>query len=172
LERDRDIYLISDLIREDLAKVPEIEDYRVDPGGGGGAMGSGASNVEVIISGYDLDVTGRLANEMADWMGNMDGLRDVEISRDKSAVEYQLVLDREKMGIHGLNTSMVATALRNRVHGLTAAQFREDGEEYDIVVRYDEAFRESLADVENVLIPNNQGVFIRLSEIGRVDEYY
>jgi hydrophobe/amphiphile efflux-1 (HAE1) family protein len=172
IERDRDIYLISDLIREDLAEVPEIEDYRVDPGGGGGAMGSGASNVEVIISGYDLDVTGRLANEMADWMGKMDGLRDVEISRDKSAVEYQLVLDREKMGIHGLNTSMVATALRNRVHGLTAAQFREDGEEYDIVVRYDEAFRESLSDVENVQIPNNQGVFIRLSEIGRVAEYY
>src|SRR5690554_8108887 len=63
-------------------------------------------------------------------------------------------------------------ALRNRITGMTAAQFREDGEEYDIVVRYDEQFRESLTEIENILVPNNQGVFVRLSEVGRLEEYF
>lgn len=171
-ERNRTIYEIGDMMRADLALFPEIEDFRVDPGGSGGGMGSGAATVEVIISGFDLDVTGRLADEMAETMTNMDGLRDVEISRDKSNVEYQLVLDREKMALHGLNTVLVANALRNRMHGLTAAQFREDGEEYDIVVRYDEAYRESLDNVEGILIPNNQGLFIRLSEVGTLKEFF
>ncbi|TCO09897.1 efflux RND transporter permease subunit [Natronoflexus pectinivorans] len=171
-ERDRDIYEIGDLMRADLSSIPEIDNFRVDPGGGGGGLGSGASTVEVIISGFDLDVTGDLADQMAEAMNNMDGLRDVEISRDRSSVEYQLVLDREKMALHGLNTSQVANALRNRIQGLTAAQFREDGEEYDIVVRYDEQFRTSLAHVENIMIPNSQGVFIRLSEVGGLQEFF
>ena len=39
-----------------------------------------------------------------------------------------------------------------------AAQFREDGDEYDIVVRYEEQFRDSLTQVEDIQIPTNQGV--------------
>jgi hydrophobic/amphiphilic exporter-1 (mainly G- bacteria), HAE1 family len=171
-QRDRTIYEIGDLMRNDLSMFPELEDYRVDPGGSGGGMGSGAANVEVVISGFDLDITGRLADEMAQIMTNMDGLRDVEISRDRSNIEYQLVLDREKMALHGLNTGLVANALRNRINGLIAAQFREDGEEYDIVVRYAEPFRESLESVEDIMIPNNQGLFIRLNEVGNVKEFY
>ncbi|MDG5800206.1 efflux RND transporter permease subunit [Marinilabiliaceae bacterium ANBcel2] len=171
-ERDRDIYEISDLMRNDISKFAEVEDYRVEPGGGGGDMGSGASTVEVKISGHDLDVTGDLADEMASVMGNMEGLRDIEISRDRSNLEYQLVLDREKMGIHGLNTGSVANAVRNRIHGLTAAQFREDGDEYDIVVRYKEKYRESFDYVENIMIPNEQGEMIRLSEVATLEEYF
>ena len=172
VERERDMYLLSDLLRADMAAIPEIEDFRVDAGGGDGGMGSGASSVEVIISGYDLDETNRLANEMAEVMRGMGSLRDIDISRKASGVEYQLVLDREKLGVHGLTTAQVAMALRNRITGMTAAQFREDGEEYDIVVRYDEQFRESLTEIENILVPNNQGVFVRLSEVGRLEEYF
>lgn len=171
-ERDRDMYLISDLLRNDMAAIPEIEDFKVEAGGGDGGMGSGSSTVEVIISGYDLDVTDRLAKEMAELMADMEGLRDIDISRDASGVEYQLVLDREKLGVHGLSTAQVATALRNRITGLTAAQYREDGEEYDIVVRYDENFRQSLTEIENIMIPNNQGLFIRLSEGAKLEEYF
>ncbi len=171
-ERKRDIYEISDLMREDFETIPEIQKYKVEPGGGGGGMGSGASTVDVIISGFDFDETGSIANEMADYMRDMEGFRDIEISREDPNTEYQLILDREKLAMHGLSTGSVANALRNRIHGLTASLFREDGEEYDIVVRYDEPFRESLSDVENILIPNNYGVFIRLSELGYLEEFY
>ena len=172
-QRNRNIYEIADLMRLDLAEIPEIESFRVDPGDSrGGAMGSGQSTVEVVISGYDLDVTARLADEMAKVMNGIDGLRDVEISRDKSNIEYQLVLDREKMAVHGLNMATVANALRNRINGLIAAQYREDGDEYDIIVRYDEPFRESLESVNNILILNSKGQFIRLGEVGQVKEYY
>ena len=171
-QRERDIYLISDLMREDLKQYPEIEKFRVDPGGQSGGMGSGASTVEVIISGFDLTETSRLAHEMSDQMKEMEGLRNVEISREDPNTEYQLVLDREKMALQGVNTSVVASALRNRISGLVAAQFREDGDEYDIVVRYEEQFRESLTQVEDIQIPTNQGGFIRLREIGRVEEYF
>lgn len=171
-ERERDIYEIGDMMRNDLSQFTEIEDFRVDPGGEDTGMGSGSSSVEVVISGFDFNVTSRLAREMSVAMNKIKGLRNIEISRKEPSPEYQLDLDREKMALHGVNTSIVATALRNRINGLVAAQFREDGEEYDIVVRYDEPYRESLQQIEDIQVPANRGEFIRLGEVGAVKEYY
>ena len=52
--------------------------------------------------------------------------------------------------------------LRNRVNGSTASKYREDGDEYDIKVRYAPEFRESVEDLENILIYNNEGKGIRI----------
>lgn len=170
-ERDRDIYQIGDLMREDLDSNTMIEDYSISPGGSGGGLGSGASTIEVIVSGYNLDKTGEIAEQIMQKMENMSGLRDIEMSRDDPKMEYQLVLDREKLGVHGLTTSSVANAMRNRINGLVAAQYREDGDEYDVKVRFDEPFRESVQSIENILVYNQQGQAIRIREVGEVKEF-
>lgn len=170
-ERERDIYQIGDLMRQDLDSIVLLKDYTVSPGGSGGGMGSGASTVEVIVSGYNMEETGRVADHFMGKLENMDGLRDIDISRDDPKMEYQLVLDREKLGIYGLNTATVANAMRNRINGLIAAQYREDGDEYDVRVRFSEPFRESIESVENILVYNPQGEAIRIREVGSVEEY-
>ena len=60
--------------------------------------------------------------------------------------------------------------LRNRVNGSTASKYREDGDEYDIKVRYAPEFRESVEDLENILIYNNEGKGIRIRDLGKVVE--
>ncbi|SFE97969.1 efflux RND transporter permease subunit [Thermophagus xiamenensis] len=169
-ERDRDIYLIGDLMRKDLSKIPIIKDFSVWPGGRG-EMGSGAGNVEVIISGYDLDVTGALSEKIAERMENIEGLRDIDISREESKAAYQLVLDREKLGLHGLTTSAVASAVRNRINGLVATQYREGGDEYNVRVRFDEPFRKSVETIENIRVFNQRGEAVTIGELGHVEEY-
>ena len=54
---------------------------------------------------------------------------------------------------------------------MRASKFREDGKEYDIVVRYDKPFRETLADVENIQIANAQGGTIRLGDVARIEQF-
>jgi hydrophobe/amphiphile efflux-1 (HAE1) family protein len=168
-ERERDIYLISDLIREDLGQLPEVASYSVTPGGGGGF--GGQSQLEVIISGYDLDVSGDFARELAERMKSIPGTRDVDVSLEESRPEYQVEFDREKLAFYGLNTTTASTFVRNRINGLVAAKYREDGDEYDIIVRYAEPFRESLESIENILIYNNQGRAVRVKDVGVVKEY-
>jgi HAE1 family hydrophobic/amphiphilic exporter-1 len=63
-----------------------------------------------------------------------------------------------------------AGAVRNRINGLIMSRFREDGEEYDIRVRYDEEYRQSIEDIENILIYNPMGMGIRVRDIGTVVE--
>jgi HAE1 family hydrophobic/amphiphilic exporter-1 len=50
------------------------------------------------------------------------------------------------------------------------SRFREEGEEYDIRVRYEEQYRQSIEDIENILIYNPMGVGVRVRELGTVVE--
>jgi hydrophobic/amphiphilic exporter-1 (mainly G- bacteria), HAE1 family len=72
----------------------------------------------------------------------------------------------------GLNTAAVAAAIRNRITGLTATKYREEGNEYDVIVRYDEKYRRSTEDIENISIMTPQGKMIKLSEITQLKSFY
>ncbi|MDD3286600.1 MAG: efflux RND transporter permease subunit, partial [Bacteroidales bacterium] len=104
-ERKRDIFEISEGIRQELSTYPELYKYNVVAGGSNG-MTSG-STVDVEILGYDFDVTEKLAKEIKEKMSNTKGFRDVTISREDYKPQYQIEFDREKLALNGLN---VATA--------------------------------------------------------------
>ena len=48
--------------------------------------------------------------------------------------------------------------------------YREDGDEYNIRVRYDRQFRESLEDIANITIYNQMGQGIKIRDVGQVKE--
>ncbi len=167
-QRNRSCWEIGDDFRKQLETIPEIIDFSLGFSGGMGGLGN--QGIEVEIYGYDFEVTNRIASELAENIKKLDGARDITISRDKSKPELKVVLDREKLAQYGLNTATVSLAIRNRVLGFTATKYRETGDEYDVVVRLKEEFRGSISDIENITIMNQQGVKVRLSELGHVVE--
>ena len=167
--RKKTIFDISDEMRQDLAQMPELHHVQVNPGGGAMAMMAG-SNVTVEIFGYDLATTDKMAEELRVKLQNVKGLRDIAVSRKEYRREYQIQFDREKMALNGLNMSTAANAVRNRINGLTMSRFREEGEEYNIRVRFEEQYRQSIEDIENILIYNPRGVGVRVRDLGKVVE--
>lgn len=171
-ERERTIFEISDLLRKELAQIPEITKFTVNPGGNrGGGMGGG-SNVEIKVFGYDLENSNMVALDLRDKISKLPGVRDADLSRDDLRPEYNVVFDREKLALHGLNNASVSQAVRNRIDGMKASKYREDGDEYDIVVRYDEEHRVSLQDVENINLMSATGRTIKLKEVATVVEEF
>ena len=171
-ERDRSIYVISDLLRGDLDRIPEIRQYTVTPGGQSGSM-SGSATVNVKVFGYDMDVTNAVANDLKEKMRRrLEGVRDVKLSRDDLRPEYNVVFDRDRLSYYGISSATASQAVRNRIDGLVASKYREDGDEYDIIVRYAEPFRNRIEDVENITLYNAQGRPVKLKEVGTVEEEY
>ncbi len=170
-ERERSVWNIADDMRRQLELIPEIVEFSVSTSGGGGGMGTD-NTVDVEVFGYDFDTTSRLAEQLRTAIQAIPGAENVQLSRKDDRPELQLVLDRQKLADNGLNTSMVATAMRNRIAGLTASYLREEGREYDIIVRYKEEYRSSITDIENISISNPMGHKIRLGELGRVEEFW
>ena len=148
---------------------PEVERFMLSTGGGG--MG-GQSSAQFEIYGYDLDETDRIANEFMAKMKNVKGVGEAYVSREKYQPEYQVEFDRDKLAQNGLNLTTAATFMRNRVYGSTASYYREDGEEYNIRVRYAPEFRTDLEDIENILLYGSSGKSVRVKDVGRVVERF
>ena len=171
-ERKRSIFEIAEVLREEIAKYPEIVRYQcvVSSGFGGGG---GASTVNVEIYGYDFDATNIVASEVSEAIrAKVPGARDIKIGRDKDRPELNVVIDKEKVSSMGLSSSAVSTYIRNRVSGLTVGYLKEDGDEYPIVVRLTEENRNSLSDILDLTIPTATGGRVKLGEIATVEEYF
>ena len=169
-ERERSLREICDGMRKDLAAYPEIRTFEVIESGQKGGTG-GQSSVDVELYGYSLDETDRIAAEIKEMMLGFESCSEVVISREEYTPEYQVVFDREKLAMNGLNVSTAATYLRNRVNGAIASYYREDGEEYDILVRYAKEFRESKEALENVTIYSpTTGAALKVRDLGTVIE--
>jgi len=170
-KRTRSSFAITDSIRHDVSLMPEIRKSTVKEGGGMSMMG-GQSTIDVEVYGYDFAQTDKVAAELLKRIPKIKGLVNTTISREEYTPEYQVDFDREKLALNGLNIATASTFLNNRINGLTASLFREDGEEYSIVVAYDPKYRQSIQDVEDILIYNSQGQAIRVRDLGKVVERF
>ena len=167
-QRTRSVWDIAAVLRHQMDQIPEIENYSF-------TFSSGlqtSNTVDVYIYGYDFNTTSQLASQIASEVKEIKGASDVQISRDKEKPELKVELDRDKLALHGLSTASVSAMIRNRVAGLTATEYREEGDEYDVIVRYDPEYRSSITDLKNISIMTPAGKFIKLKELGKVVEYW
>ena len=166
--RKRSVFQISDDLRGQLDKFPEIVDYSF----GNTAMFMGGNTVDVEITGYDFDKTTQLAEQIRNIVRTIPGARDVRVSRDKEKPELQIILDKDKLSEHGLSTAAVSTFLRNRIEGMTASRFKEEGNEYNIIVRLKEEYRSSLTDLQEIPIITARGERLKIGDLATIKEYW
>ena len=169
-ERERSIFDIAEVVRQELKLHPEITDYNVSTTSGGGM---GSNSVDIEIYGYDFDKTTQLAEDIQ-YLCNHDvqGARDATISRDDERPEIKIVVDKEKASRLGLTAYSISTYLRNRVNGMSCGFLKEDGSEYNIICRLQESDRNTIQKIEDLTIPTGTGSFVKLSEICYIGEYW
>lgn len=165
-ERNRSTQEIAELIRKDLKNNVLIKKYNVSEGMG---MGS-TTSVKLEIYGYDFNVSDRIAKDIAESMKNTDVISQVLISRDEYTPEIHVDFDREKLMLNGINIATASQYVRNRINGSIMSFFREDGDEYNIRVRYAPEFRTSIEDIENIVLYGGAGQAVRLSEVAKIVE--
>ena len=158
---------IATVIRGILARYPQIRRALVFEGGGG--MG-GATTVDVEVYGYDFKETDRVAHILREKMLAEPAFVQVSLSRDEYTPEYQINFDRTKLALNGLTSSTAGAAFSAAMSGTVASFYREDGEEYNIRVRYAPEFRRSIEDMENITIMNAQGRPVKMKELGTLVE--
>lgn len=168
--REKSTFEMIAKLQNELNQMPQVKKNNVSTGQGG-SMG-GQSKLDIEIYGYDFDKTDNVAQQLKSRLENVKGLTNLQISREEYVPEFQVDFDREKLALNGLNLATASNFLKNRVNGLTASLYREDGEEYVIRVSHDPRYRQSLQDVENILIYNTQGQPIRIKDLGTVVERF
>ncbi|MGM9746690.1 MAG: efflux RND transporter permease subunit [Paludibacteraceae bacterium] len=168
-EREQTIFEMAEILRQEMAKYPEIIDYQVSTQGGAASSNS----VDIEIYGYDFDATSALAEQIkATCNHDVAGARDATISRDDERPEIKIEVNKEKASRLGLTTATISTYLRNRVNGMACGYLKETGSEYDIVCRLDEKDRNTVEAISNLTIPTPMGKSVKLSEVCTIGEYW
>lgn len=169
-DRDRSIWDIAEALRGVVRQHPEVIDYNI------GLMqmgGMGSNSVDIEIYGYDFDKTSELA-ERVQYLCNHEvaGARDATISRDDEQPELKIEVDKVKAARLGLTAQTIGVYLRDRVTGMNAGFLKDEGSEYNILVRLQENDRDSYEDILNLTIPTGVGTFVKLSEVCSIGEYW
>ncbi len=168
-ERERSIFDIANTIRDQFDATPEVVNYTVSTSSGGGMS---SNSIDVEIYGYDFDQTNTIAANLKEALKNVEGAKDVRISRESDRAELQLVFDKEKVASLGLNTATLGTYIRNKINGFTAGFLKEDGDEYYIRVRLREEDRNSLDKIYDLTINTPTGQRVKVKELATVKEYW
>ena len=165
-ERSRSTQEIAEYIRKDLRNNSIIKKYNVGEGMGMG----GATTLKLEIYGYDFANSDKIAFNLRDSLLQTPQFSQVLVSRDEYTPEYYVDFDREKLRLNGIDVTTASTMVRNRINGSIMTFFREDGDEYNIRVRYAPEFRQSIEDIENIILYGSQGQSVRVRDVAKVVE--
>ncbi len=124
--------------------------------------------VEFTIRGDDWDELGRRSLEIASKMRAGGKMVDVDTNYDLGQPEIQVIPDRRAAELRGVSMTAIGNAVGALVGGRKMGKFTEGGHRFDIRLRLKDSERRSARDISSLLVRNNRGELVRLSEVVRV----
>ncbi|HKI84663.1 MAG TPA: efflux RND transporter permease subunit, partial [Candidatus Krumholzibacteria bacterium] len=151
-------------LRTRLADLPDVSAQITRP-----VLFSSKTPVEVEIYGDDLVELRRMSERVRKLMGAMPALADVEATLQSGAPEIQVVYDRDRLSRFGLNIRKIAQMVRDKVQGNEATRFNLLDRRVPILVRLDEEERETVGDVEGLVVNPEGERPITLGSVAKVE---
>jgi len=133
-------------------------------------MFSGGRKLSVELYGHNMDDARRYADAVQTAMAKVEGVRDIEISREEEKPELKVIVDREKASKLGLNVMTIGKTVETFFAGTTATKYRERGDEYDIEVRLGLNDRSKIEDLRDVFVSIPGGGNVSLANIARIEQ--
>lgn len=163
-QRQKGVFEAMEYMRNDLAGLVAGAKITVEKPQDGPPTGP---PINLEISGPQMDQLTRISNQVLEIMeedsifAKLDGL---ESDLPEARPEVKVDVDREKAALFDLNTNEVGMTVRQAINGVEASKFRDGKDEYDIIVRLSDEYRDDLSTLSNLTI-FHEGVQIPLSEV-------
>jgi len=126
--------------------------------------------IDVVISGQDFAKTDELAQKISDIVKSTPGATDVLITRESNLPELLVNIDRDKAGALGVSVQQISNTISTAISGSVASIFTDPGtgNQYNILVRMSEDYRNKIEDIKNLTVSNSQGQLIQLRNLTKV----
>ncbi|MGC4034703.1 MAG: CusA/CzcA family heavy metal efflux RND transporter [Chitinophagaceae bacterium] len=119
----------------------------------------------VKIFGNDFNYLDSTANKVYDVLKGINGVADLGTIRNLGQPEFRIVLDPQKMAYYGVNTADANAVIEMAIGGKAATQLYQGERKFDVRVRYMEEYRADQEEIENLMVPTNDGSKVPLKEI-------
>jgi CzcA family heavy metal efflux pump len=146
--RTQNSYKTLDQIRKKMKGIPGA---RIDVSKPQEGPPTGAA-VEIQIKGDNFNILDRESRKIQKMLEDIPGISDLRDNYDQGRPEMRIRIDREKAALFGLNTAQIANTIRTAVNGTEASEYRVGTEEYKIMVRFSENYRQNYTDLLNLSV--------------------
>ncbi|QDU79347.1 Multidrug resistance protein MdtC [Polystyrenella longa] len=126
---------------------------------------SNAGKLQLEIRGHNTDTAERIAERLVTRLETIPGLINVEADKQNRRPEMSARINREKASLMGVSVSDISQALETSVKGTQAIVYREDGDEFNVLVRLDPDDRKKITDVEQVGVRSGSGAIVPLRNL-------
>lgn len=126
------------------------------------------ANIDISVKGTDMNKIRETASMIKDVVTTIPGAEYIKFDTDDPKPEIEIKLNREKMSQLGLDATQVGMVLQNAFRGNNNSKFRENGNEYDIMVSVDKFDKTNLDDVKKLTFVNGQGHVFNLGDFADI----
>jgi len=133
-----------------------------------GILGGG-STVQLYLSGPTLEGLRTYSEQVKQVLSTIEGVSEVTDSLGVGANELLVKVNREDAAKLGLAPAQIASTVRTAFQGETVSRMSRDGREIDVNVRLADEARNSVEDLENLIVAISQGRAIRLKQVATIE---
>lgn len=126
------------------------------------------SSLVIKIFGDDLYDLESYANDVAHSIKKVEGITDINVYKNIGLPELRIQLHDSKMAKYGIQTADVQAVIAMTIGGQAATKFYENDRQFDVVLRFQESYRNTPDKIKNILIPTSNGQNIPLQEIATI----
>ena len=124
----------------------------------------------IKIVGPSLAVDEAKAREIVAVLKSIRGIEDLGLVQTLGQPNLTITPDRALCARYGLNVGDVEAVLQAAVGGQAVTQVFEGEKRFDLVVRWQEPYRDSVQRIQEILIGTGDGGQVPLGQIARVEE--
>jgi cobalt-zinc-cadmium resistance protein CzcA len=132
------------------------------------AIAGAKGEVAVKVYGTDLTVLQRFGDEISAKLQKIPGMVDVAADQLLGQPQYRIEIDRDAAVRYGINVEDLNRIIEVAIGGKVATQMVEDDRKFNVVVRFDKAYRTSLEALSDLMIPTPDGRVVPLLQVARL----
>jgi len=122
----------------------------------------------VKVFGDSLDYMEGKVTEVSDVLKKVRGIDDLGVIKNIGQPELDIDLDQKRMALYGVATADANAVIQMAIGGKAASSLYEGIKQFDIRLRYPEAYRATVDDIGNLLVPSQNGSKVPVREIATI----
>jgi len=119
----------------------------------------------IEVRGFDFQILDVLAKRVAKQIEGIEGITDIELSRETGIPQIEILVDRAKTADLGLSVRDISRVIETSIAGSTAGEYRVDGNSYRILLRLADAEKRSLDEILDLTVRTADGGRVALRNV-------
>ncbi len=133
-----------------------------------GLIGGAGSSVVAKLFGEDYKVLLEKSHEIETLLNRIDGVADLRVEQVDGQTQVKVEINPEACARHGIDKETIEKTVARALVGERAGQIFEGERMFDITVRFVKSARNSIEDIEKLLIKTPAGYNVPLEELAEI----